>query len=152
MEVSHELHATVALTSRKKLLWLTVRKVAGPRSSDEVIKKRAITSAGIEARFAGRPARSLAVISNEFFRTLQGCLIVFLVNIRLNEIGTTTLRSVRFEVVTGRWLRRMVSFGMLSRVALVRTDVSVGLSASVIRVTRIGELGTLYFFAVCVGC
>jgi hypothetical protein len=31
---------------------------------------------------------------------------------------------------------------MLRRVALVRTDVSEGLSASFIRVTRIGELGT----------
>jgi hypothetical protein len=31
---------------------------------------------------------------------------------------------------------------MLRRVALVRTDVSEELSASVIRVTRIGELGT----------
>jgi hypothetical protein len=37
----------------------------------------------------------------------------------------------------------MVSFGMLRRVALVRTDVSEELSASFIRVTRIGELGTL---------
>jgi hypothetical protein len=32
--------------------------------------------------------------------------------------------------------------GMLRRVALVRTDVSDELSASIIRVTRIGELGT----------
>jgi hypothetical protein len=31
---------------------------------------------------------------------------------------------------------------MLRRVALVRTDVLEGLSASIIRVTRIGELGT----------
>jgi hypothetical protein len=53
---------------------------------------------------------------------------------------------------------------MLRRVALVRTDVSEGLSASFIMVTRIGELGTTlavtsnrrtltwYFFAACVGC
>jgi hypothetical protein len=32
--------------------------------------------------------------------------------------------------------------GMLSHVALVRTDVSEELSTSIIRVTRIGELGT----------
>jgi hypothetical protein len=32
---------------------------------------------------------------------------------------------------------------MLRRVALVRTDVSEELGASVIRVTRIGELGTI---------
>jgi hypothetical protein len=36
----------------------------------------------------------------------------------------------------------MVSSAMLRRVALVRTDVSEELSASFIRVTRIGELGT----------
>jgi hypothetical protein len=34
------------------------------------------------------------------------------------------------------------SYGMLRRVALVRTDVSEVLRASFIRVTRIGELGT----------
>jgi hypothetical protein len=36
----------------------------------------------------------------------------------------------------------MVSFGILRRVVLVRTDVSEELSASFIRVTRIGGLGT----------
>jgi hypothetical protein len=36
----------------------------------------------------------------------------------------------------------MVSSGMLGRVALVRTEVSEELSASFIRVTGIGELGT----------
>jgi hypothetical protein len=37
----------------------------------------------------------------------------------------------------------MASSGMLRRVAHLRTDVSEGLSASIIRVTRIGELGTM---------
>jgi hypothetical protein len=59
----------------------------------------------------------------------------------------------------------MASSGMLRRVALVRTDVSMELSASFIRVTRIGELGTTlavnsnrrtlltwYIFVACVGC
>jgi hypothetical protein len=36
----------------------------------------------------------------------------------------------------------MVFSGMLRRVSLVRTDVLEELSASFIRVTRIGELGT----------
>jgi demethoxyubiquinone hydroxylase (CLK1/Coq7/Cat5 family) len=36
----------------------------------------------------------------------------------------------------------MMSSGMLRRVALVRTDVSEERVASIIRVTRIGELGT----------
>jgi hypothetical protein len=36
----------------------------------------------------------------------------------------------------------MESSGMLRRVALLRTDVSEELSTFIIRVTRIGELGT----------
>jgi hypothetical protein len=40
------------------------------------------------------------------------------------------------------YIRGMVSSGMLRRVAPVRTDVSEEPSASFIRVTRIGELGT----------
>jgi hypothetical protein len=37
----------------------------------------------------------------------------------------------------------MASSGVLRRVAVVRTDISEELSASFIRVTRIGELGTI---------
>jgi hypothetical protein len=36
---------------------------------------------------------------------------------------------------------------MLRRVALVRNDVSEDISASIIRVARIGELGTLAYLA-----
>jgi hypothetical protein len=36
-----------------------------------------------------------------------------------------------------------MSSGMLRHMALIRTDVSEELSASFIRVTRIGELGTI---------
>jgi hypothetical protein len=39
----------------------------------------------------------------------------------------------------------MAYSGMLGHIALVRTDVSEELSASFIRVTRIGELGTTLY-------
>jgi hypothetical protein len=39
----------------------------------------------------------------------------------------------------------MASSGMSRPVDLVRTDISEELSASIIRVTRIGELGTTLF-------
>jgi hypothetical protein len=46
---------------------------------------------------------------------------------------------VRFEVFTAM---TVASSGMLRRVVLVRTDVSEERSATIIRLTRIGELGT----------
>jgi DNA-binding TFAR19-related protein (PDSD5 family) len=52
------------------------------------------------------------------------------------------LLLVMFSRQILRLLLRMASSGMLRRVALVRTDVSEECSASIIRVTRIGELGT----------
>jgi hypothetical protein len=48
-----------------------------------------------------------------------------------SSIGKTTLE------------RGIAYSGMLLRVALVRTDVSEQLRVSIIRVTRIGELGNL---------
>jgi hypothetical protein len=55
--------------------------------------------------------------------------------------GVGTIGQIVVEVTSG--LRRMASSRMLRRVALVRTDVSEELSAFIITVTRIGELGTL---------
>jgi hypothetical protein len=48
---------------------------------------------------------------------------------------------VRFEGFTAVTMKNVV-FETLRRMALVRTDVSDELSASIIRMTRIGELGT----------
>jgi hypothetical protein len=50
--------------------------------------------------------------------------------------------SANSEAETVLVTRRMSSSGMLRRVALVRTDLSEEPSAYIIRVTRIGELGT----------
>jgi hypothetical protein len=55
------------------------------------------------------------------------------------------LPTAPFDCSRKRWTQRhwrMVSFGMLRRVALVRSDVTEELSASFITVTRIDELGT----------
>jgi hypothetical protein len=76
-------------------------------------------------------------------------------------------QTVPKRIEENAMVKRMASSGMLRRVALVRTDISEELNASIIRVTRIGELGTTlavtsnrrklrrntwYFFAACVGC
>jgi hypothetical protein len=54
------------------------------------------------------------------------------------QAGNETLESVIHKLINSR----MSSSGMLHHVALVRTEVSEERSASIIRVTRIGELGT----------
>jgi hypothetical protein len=74
-----------------------------------------------------------------------------------NNLTRKSCCSVAGEIISGRiyglkairivclqlLFRRMVSSGMLRRVALVRTDVLEEHSASFIRVTRIGEQGTM---------
>jgi hypothetical protein len=59
----------------------------------------------------------------------------------MSENEYNLIGYVRFEVFTAVTVK-MVSSGMLRRVALVRTDVWEKLIASFIRATRIGELGT----------
>jgi hypothetical protein len=60
--------------------------------------------------------------------------------------GWSSIRSSSGILIPhGMWTAKScgkVSSGMLRRIALVRTDVSEEPSASFIRVTRIGELGT----------
>jgi hypothetical protein len=64
----------------------------------------------------------------------------------LQQISKCRFIFSPFSITTifgGQWMEwRIVSSGMLRRVALVRTDVPEELSTSFIRVTRIGELGT----------
>jgi hypothetical protein len=60
---------------------------------------------------------------------------------RATLVPDTNISSRNIVKQTKNW--RMASSWMLRRVALVRADDSEELSASFIRVTRIGELGTL---------
>jgi hypothetical protein len=94
----------------------------------------------------------------------EECIVSIIRATRIGELGTTSavtnnvfLRSVLQLLVTANVVpsslilftlmmleaKRMMSSGMLRRVAHVRTDVSEDLSASFIRVTRIGELGKM---------
>jgi hypothetical protein len=64
----------------------------------------------------------------------NGIIIIIIIIIVMNVSLTLTLRDIQ--------VCRMASSEILRRVALLRTDVSEELSASLIRVTRIDELGT----------
>jgi hypothetical protein len=55
---------------------------------------------------------------------------------------TSWVEELLEKIPGGNWEKHIASSGMLRRVAPVRTDVSEELSASIIRVTRLGELGT----------
>jgi hypothetical protein len=60
----------------------------------------------------------------------------------LRRVALVIMSKAQLDSTFQQHISRMPSSGMLRRVALVRTDVSEELSASFIRVTRIGELGT----------
>jgi hypothetical protein len=76
--------------------------------------------------------------------------IITLINSVITFFRETTYRlkgtgSKTYRCITGYRLhldRRMVSSGLLRRVALVKTDISEEPGASFIRVTKICELGT----------
>jgi hypothetical protein len=76
--------------------------------------------------------KSILVLLLPVCRRIQGTRVPAAIHCLKNE---TTWNPNPFK-------SRMVSYGMLRRVALVRTDVSEEPSASFIRVTRICELGT----------
>jgi hypothetical protein len=61
----------------------------------------------------------------------------------IENVKVSLCDTVNLEGTHSNPTQRMASSGMLRRVDLVRTDVSEELSASIIKVTRIGELGTL---------
>jgi hypothetical protein len=86
-------------------------------------------------------------LHSQMGRRSTATLLVALERANLNH-WTLALSNVRSDVGTSnispddKSKSRMVSSGILRRVALVRTDVSEELSASIVRVTGIGELGT----------
>jgi hypothetical protein len=89
-----------------------------------------------------RPLFTLAVVA-----VVQLCFRQFLY---LNEacqavcsIKHIQITQISVEYINICKVRRIPSSGMLRRVALVRTGVSEELSPSIIRMTRIGELGRL---------
>jgi hypothetical protein len=122
----------------------------------------------LPVHYVNRPTWVLCRITRRWSPTLRSHMsnalgIAVTCPYRLPKYATVDNHSHDVRNIT--W--RMASSGMLRRVALVRTDVSEELSASFIRVTRIGELGMLavtsnrralrrntkdsswYFFAAC---
>jgi hypothetical protein len=74
------------------------------------------------------------------------------ISFEISKKGKLQVLNVTFEFFTAVTMKNGV-FWDVSRVALVRTDVSEELSASIIRTTRIGELGTTLAIASSrVGC
>jgi hypothetical protein len=71
-------------------------------------------------------------ISTYHIRPVVSCYVI--------QVIWRSMKGNKIYAIT--YILRVVSSGMLRRVAFVRTNVSEELSASFIRLTRIGELGT----------
>jgi hypothetical protein len=80
-----------------------------------------------------RSKGTLTALLRVFTRTCSSVL-----NYHVDKCGAT--KSSHVEHIQLK--RRMSSSGILLCVALVRTDISEERSTSIIRLTRIGELGT----------
>jgi hypothetical protein len=108
----------------------------GPTTGvDHMEEWKFLTLPWLELQPLGRPARSQSV----YWPHYRGSHIKYReIKIYVRNLVTVTEESffLKLEVLI------IASFGMLRRMALVRTDVSEERSASFIRVTRIGELGT----------
>jgi hypothetical protein len=85
-------------------------------------------------------SENISLPSSGFFRVIgfHNCVSVEFLLIGLSTEEYYLCKIWGFH--GGDW--RMVSSGLLRRVAIVRTDVSEEPDASFIRVTKIGELGT----------
>jgi hypothetical protein len=90
-------------------------------------------------------ARSRRIVSGLFPQVPLSHPVLFKKTIVVASEGQTARRHV-LEYLGHIPFRRMPSYGMLRRVALLRTDVSKELSASIIKVTRIAELGTTFSY------
>jgi hypothetical protein len=73
----------------------------------------------------------------------KSCVVTWLLPTQASPNTEEGFDPATYIIGNVAFLWRIASSGMLSRVALVKTDISEELSASFIRVTRIGELGTL---------
>jgi hypothetical protein len=81
----------------------------------------------------------------EAIRTLRKCKLYTVLNCMPLNFPCNERQSIApYESFIDEFIfLRMASSGMLRRVALVKTDVSEKLSVYIVRVRRIGELGTL---------
>jgi hypothetical protein len=124
--------------------WIRIIKKSGPFSEKNSFRAGSVFLQTFLSQFV-ITSRSLSVCllcSRRVYMDFRcfGCPLE--VSSQLNLWRRKFLSYWRITHLKEPLIWRMASSGMLRRVALVRIDVSEELSASFIRVTRIGELGT----------